>query len=63
MEAALLLFRGHGYHGVGINDILKSASLPKGSLYHHSRAFFRNVPIALVEPRFYATKIIANYIT
>ncbi len=35
LQAALLLFRGHGYHGVGVSDILKGASLPKGSLYHH----------------------------
>ncbi len=35
LEAALLLFRRNGYHGVGVSDILKGASLPKGSLYHH----------------------------
>jgi TetR/AcrR family transcriptional regulator, lmrAB and yxaGH operons repressor len=35
LQAALLLFRQRGYHGVGINDILIIAKAPKGSLYHH----------------------------
>ena len=35
LEEALLLFRRHGYHGVGVSDILTAAALPKGSLYHH----------------------------
>jgi TetR/AcrR family transcriptional regulator, lmrAB and yxaGH operons repressor len=35
LEAALLLFRQRGYHGVGISDILTLARAPKGSLYHH----------------------------
>ena len=35
LRAALRLFRRHGYHGVGINDILAEAQAPKGSMYHH----------------------------
>lgn len=35
LEAALLLFRQRGYHGVVIRDILEHARAPKGSLYHH----------------------------
>jgi len=35
LQAALLLFRRNGYHGVGVSDILQGACLPKGSLYHH----------------------------
>lgn len=35
LQAALLLFRQRGYHGVGIRDILVQAQAPKGSLYHH----------------------------
>jgi TetR/AcrR family transcriptional regulator, lmrAB and yxaGH operons repressor len=35
LRAALKLFRQHGYHGVGINDILALAEAPKGSMYHH----------------------------
>jgi TetR/AcrR family transcriptional repressor of lmrAB and yxaGH operons len=33
LEAALLLFRQRGYHGV--SDILALAGAPRGSLYHH----------------------------
>jgi TetR/AcrR family transcriptional regulator, lmrAB and yxaGH operons repressor len=35
LRAALRLFRHHGYHGVGINQILVDAAAPKGSMYHH----------------------------
>jgi TetR/AcrR family transcriptional regulator, lmrAB and yxaGH operons repressor len=35
LRAALRLFRQHGYHGVGITDILAAADAPKGSMYHH----------------------------
>jgi TetR/AcrR family transcriptional regulator, lmrAB and yxaGH operons repressor len=35
LRAALRLFRKHGYHGVGITDILVQAQSPKGSMYHH----------------------------
>jgi TetR/AcrR family transcriptional regulator, lmrAB and yxaGH operons repressor len=35
LRAALRLFRQHGYHGVGIADILAQAQTPKGSMYHH----------------------------
>lgn len=35
IRAASSLFRQRGYDGVGLNEILKAADLPKGSLYHH----------------------------
>jgi TetR/AcrR family transcriptional repressor of lmrAB and yxaGH operons len=35
LRAALKLFRRHGYHGTGINEILALAEVPKGSMYHH----------------------------
>lgn len=35
VAAAFELFNARGYAGTGIADILKSADLPKGSLYHH----------------------------
>jgi TetR/AcrR family transcriptional repressor of lmrAB and yxaGH operons len=35
LQAALLLFRQRGYHGVGVADVLALASAPKGCLYHH----------------------------
>lgn len=33
--AAAKLFQQRGFHGVGLNEILKVTGLPKGSLYHH----------------------------
>lgn len=33
--AAAKLFQQRGFHGVGLNEILKATGLPKGSLYHH----------------------------
>lgn len=35
IETASRLFRMRGYDGVGLNDILKESSIPKGSLYHY----------------------------
>lgn len=35
IRTAAVLFRKHGYHGVGLNDLLAEAQAPKGSLYHH----------------------------
>ena len=35
IHAAAKLFHRHGYHGVGLNDLLAEAKAPKGSLYHH----------------------------
>lgn len=32
---AAKLFQERGFHGVGLNEILKATGLPKGSLYHH----------------------------
>ena len=34
-RSAAHLFRRHGYHGVGLSEVLAEASAPKGSLYHH----------------------------
>ncbi|MEX0371715.1 MAG: TetR/AcrR family transcriptional regulator, partial [Tateyamaria sp.] len=33
--SAANLFRTHGYHGVGLADLLADSKEPKGSLYHH----------------------------
>ena len=35
LDAALILFRQRGVHGVGLSEILARAGAPKGSLYHH----------------------------
>lgn len=34
IRAALILFQSRGYHAIGVNDILKTAGVAKGSLYH-----------------------------
>lgn len=46
--AALRLFRKHGYHGVGLNDILSAADAPKGSLYHHFPDGKEEIGVAVV---------------
>ncbi len=35
INTALPLFLTHGYNGIGINQILKTAKLSKGAFYHH----------------------------
>lgn len=35
IRTASTLFRRRGYAGVGLNEILAAANLPKGSLYYH----------------------------
>ncbi|HEY3835934.1 MAG TPA: TetR family transcriptional regulator C-terminal domain-containing protein [Bryobacteraceae bacterium] len=35
IEVGLELMRKHGYGATGLQDILKSAQIPKGSFYHH----------------------------
>ncbi|AZV79617.1 TetR/AcrR family transcriptional regulator [Parasedimentitalea marina] len=35
IRAAAHLFGNHGYHGVGLAEILTKAQAPKGSMYHH----------------------------
>ncbi len=35
IAAATEHFRKRGYHGVGLTEVLVSAGVPKGSLYHH----------------------------
>ncbi len=48
LRAALRLFRKHGYHGVGINDILALAQAPKGSMYHHFPGGKEAIGVAVV---------------
>jgi TetR/AcrR family transcriptional repressor of lmrAB and yxaGH operons len=48
LRAALRLFRRHGYHGVGINDILAEAQAPKGSMYHHFPGGKQEIAAAVV---------------
>ncbi len=48
LQAALRLFRKHGYHGVGINDILALAEAPKGSMYHHFPGGKEEIGVAVI---------------
>jgi TetR/AcrR family transcriptional regulator, lmrAB and yxaGH operons repressor len=56
LRAAVRLFRKHGYHGVGINDILAQAQAPKGSMYHHFPGGKEEIGVEVV--RFIATGVI-----
>jgi AcrR family transcriptional regulator len=35
LQVGLLAFHQHGYTATGIQEILESAKIPKGSFYHH----------------------------
>ncbi|MTW84862.1 TetR family transcriptional regulator [Virgibacillus dakarensis] len=35
VQASLLLFEKHGYHGVTVNEIVEKAGASKGGFYHH----------------------------
>lgn len=47
--AATDLFQRQGYYATGLNEILNSTGLPKGSLYHHFRGGKVDLAIACVE--------------
>ena len=47
--AGMRLFRKHGFHGVGINDVLTLANAPKGSLYHHFPQGKQAIGVAVIE--------------
>jgi TetR/AcrR family transcriptional repressor of lmrAB and yxaGH operons len=49
LQAALRLFRKHGYSGVGINQILEAAEAPKGSLYHHFPKGKEEIGVAVID--------------
>jgi TetR/AcrR family transcriptional regulator, lmrAB and yxaGH operons repressor len=49
LRAALRLFRKHGYHGVGITEILELAQAPKGSMYHHFPDGKEEIGVAVIE--------------
>jgi TetR/AcrR family transcriptional repressor of lmrAB and yxaGH operons len=49
IDAALLLFRRHGYHGVGVSEILTQSGLSKGSLYHFFPEGKQELGIAVVQ--------------
>ena len=49
LTAAQRLFRKHGYHATGLNDILEAAQAPKGSLYHHFPGGKEAIGVSVVE--------------
>ena len=48
LEAALILFRQRGFHGVSVSEILASARSPKGSMYHHFPGGKTELAVAVV---------------
>lgn len=48
LDAALMLFRQRGFHGVGVSEILGRARSPKGSLYHHFPGGKTELAVAVV---------------
>ena len=38
LEGGIELFRNNGYHGTGIQHILKSLNIPKGSFYNYFKS-------------------------
>jgi len=49
INAAVTLFRRHGYSATGLNDIVEESSAPKGSLYHYFPAGKPSIAVAAVE--------------
>lgn len=49
LEAALLLFRQRGFHGVVVSDVLAAAGAPKGCLYHHFPGGKEQMAVAVIE--------------
>jgi TetR/AcrR family transcriptional repressor of lmrAB and yxaGH operons len=55
IHAAAKLFRQQGYHGTGLQDILKAAGSPRGSLYFHFPGGKEEIGIAAIA--FYAEAV------
>jgi len=49
VDAAVTLFRRHGFAGTGLNDIVDTSGAPKGSLYHYFPAGKASIAAAAVE--------------
>jgi TetR/AcrR family transcriptional repressor of lmrAB and yxaGH operons len=49
VDAAVTLFRRHGFAGTGVNDIVDTSGAPKGSLYHYFPAGKASIAAAAVE--------------
>jgi TetR/AcrR family transcriptional repressor of lmrAB and yxaGH operons len=55
IRAAAKMFRQRGYHGTGLQDILKAAGSPRGSLYFHFPGGKEEIGIAAIA--FYAEAV------
>ncbi|WP_158817517.1 TetR/AcrR family transcriptional regulator [Methylocapsa sp. S129] len=55
IRAAARLFRQQGYHGTGLQDILKAAGSPRGSLYFHFPGGKEEIGVAAIA--FYAEAV------
>jgi TetR/AcrR family transcriptional regulator, lmrAB and yxaGH operons repressor len=49
LTASQRLFRRHGYHATGLNDILELARAPKGSMYHHFPGGKEAIGVCVIE--------------
>ncbi len=55
IRAAAKLFRQRGYHGAGMQDILKASGSPRGSLYFHFPGGKEEIGVAALQ--FYAQAV------
>jgi TetR/AcrR family transcriptional repressor of lmrAB and yxaGH operons len=49
VETAARLFQAHGYHQVGLNQIVAESGTPKGSLYHYFPSGKEALAVAAIE--------------
>ncbi len=48
LSAMRLALATHGYHGIGLTELLKTSDTPKGVLYHHFPGGKRDLTIATI---------------
>lgn len=49
VDAAIRLFRQHGYAATGLNDLVRESGAPKGSMYHYFPEGKPEIALAAVE--------------
>jgi TetR/AcrR family transcriptional regulator, lmrAB and yxaGH operons repressor len=49
VDTAAQLFQSHGYHGVGLAQIIKESGAPKGSFYFHFKGGKEELALAAIE--------------
>ena len=60
IETACNLLENQGFHGTGLNQIVKESGAPKGSLYHYFPAGKDEIAEAAIE---YASRVVGERIT